>query len=231
MNKKHNSLKKMKLNIIYTFLLILSSFFTYIKSEDSSNPLLDMNLTTIDDNILKSFNDFEFSKDKQDIISIQKKMKKVACLSIITKEIKESKSDIKNQIKSAKSQNKNNFNNFIHNMTDTCVQIIKEKEVKQILNIENFENKNFPLGKKEIQFDKHLTQFIEDNERIKKMEEIELNRKKRNKMIINTTAYAFCVLLCFYVGYIIRKIKKGKNNFDKKEKNEKKSGNKKKGKK
>ena len=217
----------MKLNIIYTFLLISSSFFIYIKSDDSSNPLLDMNFTTIDDNILKSFKDFEFSKDKQDIISIQKKMKKVACLSIITKVIKESKSDIKNQIKSAKSQNKNNFNNFVHNMTDSCVQIINEKEVKQILNIENFKSKNFPFGKKEIEFDKHLTQFIEDNERIKKMEEIEFNRKKRIKMIINTTSYAFCVLICFYVGYIIRKVKKGKNNFDKKEKNEKKSGKKK----
>ena len=217
----------MKLNIIYTFLLISSSFFIYIKSDDSSNPLLDMNFTTIDDNILKSFKDFEFSKDKQDIISIQKKMKKVACLSIITKVIKESKSDIKNQIKSAKSQNKNNFNNFVHNMTDSCVQIINEKEVKQILNIENFKSKNFPFGKKEIEFDKHLTQFIEDNERIKKMEEIEFNRKKRIKMIINTTSYAFCVLICFYVGYIIRKIKKGINNFDKKEKNEKKSGKKK----
>ena len=217
----------MKLNIIYTFLLISSSFFIYIKSDDSSNPLLDMNFTTIDDSILKSFKDFEFSKDKQDIISIQKKMKKVACLSVITKVIKESKSDIKNQIKSAKSQNKNNFNIFVHNMTDSCVQIIKEKEVKQILNIENFKSKNFPLGKKEIEFDKHLTQFIEDNEKIKKMEEIEFNRKKRIKMIINTTSYAFCVLICFYVGYIIRKNKKEKNNFDKKEKNEKKSGKKK----
>jgi len=222
----------MKLNIIYTFLLISNSFFTYIKSEDSSFSLLDMNFSAIDDNILKSFNnDFEFSKDKQDIISIQQKMKKVACLNIITKVIKESKSDIKNQIKSAKAQNKNNFNKFIHDMTNTCINIIKEKEVKQILNIENFENKNFPLGKKEIQFDEHLARFIEDNEIVKKIEEIIELKKQRKKMIINTTCIAIIVLIIFYMCYIIRKIKKGKNDFDNKDKKEKKSGNKKKGKK
>ena len=222
----------MKLNIIYTFLLISNSFFTYIKSEDSSFSLLDMNFSTIDDNILKSFNnDFEFSKDKQDIISIQQKMKKVACLNIITKVIKESKSDIKNQIKSAKAQNKNNFNKFIHDMTNTCINIIKEKEVKQILNIENFENKNFPLGKKEIQFDEHLARFFEDNEIFKKIEEIIELKKQRKKMIINTTCIAISVLIIFYMCYIIRKIKKGKNDFDNKDKKEKKSGNKKKGKK
>ena len=222
----------MKLNIIYTFLLISNSFFTYIKSEDSSFSLLDMNFSTIDDNILKSFNNnFEFSKDKQDIISIQQKMKKVACLNIITKVIKESKSDIKNQIKSAKAQNKNNFNKFIHDMTNTCINIIKEKEVKQILNIENFENKNFPLGKKEIQFDEHLARFIEDNEIVKKIEEIIELKKQRKKIIINTTCIAIIVLIIFYMCYIIRKIKKGKNDFDNKDKKEKKSGNKKKGKK
>ena len=222
----------MKLNIIYTFLLISNSFFTYIKSEDSSFSLLDMNFSTIDDNKLKSFNnDFEFSKDKQDIISIQQKMKKVACLNIITKVIKESKSDIKNQIKSAKAQNKNNFNKFIHDMTNTCINIIKEKEVKQILNIENFENKNFPFGKKKIQFDEHLARFIEDNEIFKKIEEIIELKKQRKKMIINTTCIAIIVLIIFYMCYIIRKIKKGKNDFDNKDKKEKKSGNKKKGKK
>ena len=217
----------MKYDIIYIYILILTIIFSFIKSDDSSYPLLDMNLYTIDDDILKSFTDFEFSKDKQDILSIQQKMKKIACLSVITKVIKESKSDIKEQIKSAKSENKNNYNKFIHNMTDTCVQKIKEKEVKQILNIENFEKKNFPFGKKEIQFEKHLTQFIEDNERIKKMEELELLRKKRNKMIINSTIVAVCVLVVFIICNLFRKKKKN----DDIDKNEKKSGHKKKGKK
>ena len=222
----------MKLNSINIFFLILSSFFVFIASEDSSFSLLDMNLNSIDDNILKSFNsDFEFSKDKQDIISIQQKMKKVACLNIITKVIKESKSDIKNQIKSAKAENKNNFNKFIHDMTNTCMNIIKEKEVKQILNIENFEDKNFPFGKKEIQFDEHLKRFIEDNELFKKIEEIIELKKKRNKMRINTTIIAISVLIVFYMYYIISKMKKGKNDFNDREKKEKKSGNKKKGKK
>jgi hypothetical protein len=127
-------------------------------------------------------------------------MKKVACLNIITKVIKESKSDIKNQIKSAKAQNKNNFNKFIHDMTNTCINIIKEKEVKQILNIENFENKNFHFGKKEIQFDEHLARFFEDNEIFKKIEEIIELKKQRKKMIINTTCIAIIVLIALVVA-------------------------------
>ena len=57
----------------------------------------------------------------------------------------------------------------------------KEKDIKQILNIENFEKKNFPLGKKEIKFEEHLSQFLEENERYKKMEEMEIYRQKRKK--------------------------------------------------
>ena len=110
--------KKNEIKYYIYFLLILNSYFLFIISEESSFSLLDMNLNIIDDNLLKSFNDLKFSKDKQDIIIIQQKMKKVACLNIITKAIKESKSDIKNQIELAKSQNKNNFNKFIHNMAD-----------------------------------------------------------------------------------------------------------------
>ena len=87
------------------------------------------------------------------------------------------------------------------------------------------------MGKKEIQFDEHLARFIENNEIFKKIEEIIELKKQRKKMIINTTCIAISVLIIFYMCYIIRKIKKGKNDFDNKDKKEKKSGNKKKGKK
>ena len=173
----------MKYNYINTLIFILSTFFSFIKSGESSYPLLDMDLNNIDDNTLKSFQDFEFSKDKQDTINIKQKMKKIACMNIITTVIKESNSEIKHQLKSAKSQNKNNFNIFINNMTETCIKIIKEKDIKQILNIENFEKKNFPLGKKEIKFEEHLSQFLEENERYKKMEEMEIYRQKRKRML------------------------------------------------
>ncbi len=220
----------MKYNYIYTLIFILSTFFSFIKSGESSYPLLDIDLNNIDDNTLKSFQDFEFSKDKQDTINIKQKMKKIACMNIITTVIKESNSEIKHQLKSAKSQNKNNFNIFINNMTETCIKIIKEKDIKQILNIENFEKKNFPLGKKEIKFEEHLSQFLEENERYKKMEEMEIYRQKRNKMIINSILIGTIVFIIFLIWNFGRK-KKGNDNNDKKEKNEKKSGHKKKGKK
>ena len=220
----------MKYNYIYTLIFILSTFFSFIKSGESSYPLLDIDLNNIDDNTLKSFQDFEFSKDKQDTINIKQKMKKIACMNIVTTVIKESNSEIKHQLKSAKSQNKNNFNIFINNMTETCIKIIKEKDIKQILNIENFEKKNFPLGKKEIKFEEHLSQFLEENERYKKMEEMEIYRQKRNKMIINSILIGTIVFIIFLIWNFGRK-KKGNDNGDKKEKNEKKSGHKKKGKK
>lgn len=220
----------MKYNYIYTLIFILSTFFSFIKSGESSYPLLDIDLNNIDDNTLKSFQDFEFSKDKQDTINIKQKMKKIACMNIVTTVIKESNSEIKHQLKSAKSQNKNNFNIFINNMTETCIKIIKEKDIKQILNIENFEKKNFPLGKKEIKFEEHLSQFLEENERYKKMEEMEIYRQKRNKMIINSIFIGTIVFIIFLIWNFGRK-KKGNDNNDKKEKNEKKSGHKKKGKK
>ena len=220
----------MKYNYIYTLIFILSTFFSFIKSGESSYPLLDIDLNNIDDNTLKSFQDFEFSKDKQDTINIKQKMKKIACMNIITTVIKESNSEIKHQLKSAKSQNKNNFNIFINNMTETCIKIIKEKDIKQILNIENFEKKNFPLGKKQIKFEEHLSQFLEENERYKKMEEIEIYRKKRNKMIINSILIGTIVFIIFLIWNFGRK-KKGNDNDDKKAKNEKKGGHKKKGKK
>ena len=220
----------MKYNYIYTLIFILSTFFSFIKSGESSYPLLDIDLNNIDDNTLKSFQDFEFSKDKQDTINIKQKMKKIACMNIITTVIKESNSEIKHQLKSAKSQNKNNFNIFINNMTETCIKIIKEKDIKQILNIENFEKKNFPLGKKEIKFEEHLSQFLEENERYKKMEEMEIYRQKRNKMIINSILIGTIVFIIFLIWNFGRK-KKGNDNGDKKEKNEKKSGHKKKRKK
>jgi hypothetical protein len=220
----------MKYNYIYTLIFILSTFFSFIKSGESSYPLLDIDLNNIDDNTLKSFQDFEFSKDKQDTINIKQKMKKIACMNIVTTVIKESNSEIKHQLKSAKSQNKNNFNIFINNMTETCIKIIKEKDIKQILNIENFEKKNFPLGKKEIKFEEHLSQFLEENERYKKMEEMEIYRQKRNKMIINSIFIGTIVFIIFLIWNFGRK-KKGNDNDDKKAKNEKKSGHKKKGKK
>ena len=220
----------MKYNYIYTLIFIFSTFFSFIKSGESSYPLLDIDLNNIDDNTLKSFQDFEFSKDKQDTINIKQKMKKIACMNIVTTVIKESNSEIKHQLKSAKSQNKNNFNIFINNMTETCIKIIKEKDIKQILNIENFEKKNFPLGKKEIKFEEHLSQFLEENERYKKMEEMEIYRQKRNKMIINSILIGTIVFIIFLIWNFGRK-KKGNDNNDKKEKNEKKSGHKKKRKK
>ena len=220
----------MKYNYIYTLIFILRTFFSFIKSSESSYPLLDIDLNNIDDNTLKSFQDFEFSKDKQDTINIKQKMKKIACMNIVTTVIKESNSEIKHQLKSAKSQNKNNFNIFINNMTETCIKIIKEKDIKQILNIENFEKKNFPLGKKEIKFEEHLSQFLEENERYKKMEEMEIYRQKRNKMIINSILIGTIVFIIFLIWNFGRK-KKGNDNDDKKAKNEKKGGHKKKGKK
>ena len=217
----------MKLYLIFSLISIFTSFFSFIKSEESEHPILDFDLNSIDDNVLKSFEGFEFEKDKKDTLNIKQKMKKVACLNIVTSVLKESKSDIKQQLKSAKAQNKNNFNQFISNMTNTCIQIIKDKDIKQILNHENFEMKRFPLGKEDIKFKEHMTQFLADNEKIKKMEEMELIRKKRNKMIFNSIIIGTGVLVILFILYLFRKKKKVSVNEGK---NEKKTGNKKKSK-
>ena len=131
----------MKFYITYSLILFLTEYLTSIKSEDSSYSILDMELNSIDDKLLNSFKDFEFVKDKHDTLNIRQKMKKVACLNIVIKAIKESKADIINQLKAAKEENKNNFNKFINNMTNTCIKIIKEKDIKEILNHENFAKK------------------------------------------------------------------------------------------
>ena len=218
----------MKFYITYSLILFLTEYLTSIKSEDSSYSILDMELNSIDDKLLNSFKDFEFVKDKHDTLNIRQKMKKVACLNIVIKAIKESKADIINQLKAAKEENKNNFNKFINNMTDTCIKIIKEKDIKEILNHENFAKKKFPLNKKDIKFEEHLEQFFTENERIKKVEEMELIRLKRNKIISNTIFVGSGVLLIFCVFSLLKK-KRYTNKIE--ENNTKKAGNKKKKKK
>ena len=216
----------MKFNFIYPLLLILTINLTSIKSSESTYSILDMELNSINDNILNSFNDFEFVKDKHDTLNIKQKMKKVACLNIIVNVIKESKTDLKNQLKSAKLQNKNNFNKFINNMTNTCIEKIKEKDIEKILNHENFEKKNFPLSKKDIKFEEHLEQFLEENEKIKKIEEMELVKKKRNQMILNSILIGSGILIIFLIFSLLRRKKNTKNKVD--ENNTQKTGNKKK---
>ena len=195
----------MKFYITYSLILFLTEYLTSIKSEDSSYSILDMELNSIDDKLLNSFKDFEFVKDKHDTLNIRQKMKKVACLNIVIKAIKESKADIINQLKAAKEENKNNFNKFINNMTNTCIKIIKEKDIKEILNHENFAKKKFPLNKKDIKFEEHLEQFFTENERIKKVEEMELIRLKRNKIISNTIFIGSGVLLIFCIFSLLKK--------------------------
>ena len=217
----------MKFYITYSLILFLTEYLTSIKSEDSSYSILDMELNSIDDKLLNSFKDFEFVKDKHDTLNIRQKMKKVACLNIVIKAIKESKADIINQLKAAKEENKNNFNKFINNMTNTCIKIIKEKDIKEILNHENFAKKKFPLNKKDIKFEEHLEQFFTENERVKKVEEMELIRLKRNKIISNTIFIGSGVLLIFCIFSLLKK--KRSNKIE--ENNTKKTGNKKKKKK
>ena len=215
----------MKFNFVYSLFIILTIYLTSIKSSESTYSILDMELNSINDNILNSFNDFEFVKDKHDTLNIKQKMKKVACLNIIVNIIKESKTDVKNQIKSAKLQNKNNFNKFINNMTNTFIEKIKEKDIEKILNHENFEKKNFPLSKKDIKFEEHLEQFLEENEKIKKIEEMELVKKKRNQMILNSILIGSGILIIFLFFSLLRRKKNTKNKVD--ENNTQKTGNKK----
>ena len=215
----------MKFNFVYSLLLILTIYLTSIKSSESTYSILGMELNSINDNILNSFDDFEFAKDKHDTLNIKQKMKKVACLNIIVNIIKESKTDVKNQIKSAKLQNKNNFNKFINNMTNTCIEKIKEKDIEKILNHENFEKKNFPLSKKDIKFEEHLEQFLEENEKIKKIEEMELVKKKRNQMILNSILIGSGILIIFLIFSLLRRNQNTKNKLD--ENDTKKTGNKK----
>ena len=156
-------------------------------------------------------------------------MKKLACLNIISAIIKEAETDIKLKLKKIKDEYKNNFNKFINNINNTCIEIIKEKDIEKIMNHENFDKKNFPLNKKDIKFEEHLSKFLEENEKIKKIEEMELIKKKRNHVILNSIFIFFGILIIFFIFSLLRK--KGNTKNKKDENNEKKIGNKKKKKK
>ena len=221
----------MKNNFIFITLYLLVFFNT--KSKETSYPLFDIDVDNINDDFLSKFKGFDFAKDKQDIITIKQKMKKISCLNIIIATIKEAESDLKIKLKKAKDEYKNNFNIFINNMTNICMDIIKEQDIKKILNHENFENKNFILYEESIKFEENLDKFLIENEKIKKLEQIENDRKIRNKRILNSLIIGAIMIIIFI---IIRKLKKKKEgnreDKDKEDKNQKKSGhNKKKNKK
>ena len=221
----------MKYNLIYVFSILSSIFLISIKSTEYSYSLFDIDLDNINDDVLSKFKDFDFAKEKQDIILIKEKMKKVACLNIISAIIKEAETDIKLKLKKAKDEYKNNFNKFINNMTDICINIIKEQDIKKILNHENFQDKNFPLDEESLKFEENLDKFLQENERIKTLEKIENEKKIRNKRILYSIVIGVIGILIFIIGRKIKK-KKGEKNDNKDDKNQKKTGhNKKKSKK
>ena len=219
----------MKYNYIYIYIFYI--LLISIKSKQTSYSLFDIDLDNINDNILSKFKDLELSKDKQDIITIKQKMKKVACLTIVSTALKELEPDIKQKLKKAKEDYKNNFNTFINNMTNTCINVIKEQDIKKILNHENIENKNYPLEEEWVNFEENFELFLKENERMKKLEAIENERKIRNKRILNSIIIGIIVIIIFIIGRIIKKRKEVKNE-DKDDKTQKKtSHNKKKNKK
>ena len=98
--------------------LIISIFFIKIqktRTEKTFNSILDIDFNDLNDDTLKQYKDFDFVNEKQNIIFIQEKLKKVSCLNLINKVLKEN-AEFKKKCKEAKTENKEKYKMFMNIM-------------------------------------------------------------------------------------------------------------------
>ena len=142
--------------------------FTTIKSKDSFSSILNINFNNINDDILKNYRDFDFVKDKQRFIFIKNKIKKVSCLNLINNVIKEINNETKNKLKKIKIKDKENIKIFIKNITNNCINKIKDDEIYKILDYKKvISNENY-INNEILNFNEFFSELIKQNEFKKK---------------------------------------------------------------
>ena len=195
---------------LYLIFITIIFRFNIVKSEKSAFSLLDFNFSKIDDHILSKYKDFDFSEDKQNILSIKEKMKKVACLQLINNHIKTNNNELKNKLKETKRENKVNFKMFIKNITDICIKNINKEEINKILNYLMIIDKQVNINDNLLRFNENFEKLLEKNEYDKKIKDIEIKKNNRKKLI-QYLIYIICIGFIFIVAILIFRNKKKKN--------------------
>ena len=178
----------------------------------------------ISEDILKKYKDFDFIKDKQNILSVQEKMKKVSCLNLINNIIKEANDDLKNKLKEAKEENKENFRKFIKNITETCINKINKEEINKILDYQNIIDKTNKVNYDLLNFNENFDKLKKENKKIKNLIELEKQKIIKNYRIKMAIYAGLIIIICFVIIFFIKNLKKKKIE----EKEEKKGKSKKK---
>ena len=203
---------------IILYILLLKG----IKTEEKISSILDFDINNnLNDDILTKNKDFDFLNDRNSVISIKNKTKKVACLMVIDKAIKND-NNLKNKLKEAKSENKVNYKKFIKNITDNCINHIKNEEVNKILDYQFTTLKDNGINAEELlQINVYLKELLEQNEIIIKLKELEIKIEIRNNIIKNIIFFILVIAICLIILYIFKYIKKTKKGEKDDKKNKK----------
>ena len=200
----------MKLSYILPYLyLVIAIFFIKIQkiiTQKSFNSIFDIDFNDISNDTLKKYKDFDFYNDKKSIISIQDKLKKISCMNLINKFIKEN-TEIKKKLKEAKTENKQKYKIFIKNMTDNCINKINNDEINDILNYQNIISNKINYNEELLKFNEYFDKLYNENEYDKKIKQIEIEKNERYykiKMFI----YFIGIVIFFIIIFLIRKPKK-----------------------
>ena len=203
---------------IILYILLLKG----IKTEEKISSILDFDINNnLNDDILTKNKDFDFLNDRNSVISIKNKTKKVACLMVIDKAIKND-NNLKNKLKEAKSENKVNYKKFIKNITDNCIKHIKDEEVNKILDYQFTTLKDNGINAEELlQINVYLKELLEQNEILNKLKELEIKKEIRNNIIKNIIFFILVIAICLIILYIFKYIKKTKKGEKEDKKNKK----------
>ena len=182
-----------------------------VETEESILSLFDINfIKNID--IKDKDKNFNFEKEKKEVISINDKMKRVSCLNLINELMKKDTS-IKDKFKNLKNENKDNFKSFINNITQSCIHQIKNEEIDNIL---NYDNKNIKDEYfKILKLDENIQKLLEQNEIIRKLKEIEMEKSIKNKRIKMVIYTIGVILFSVILWILLKKNKKEKNENNK----------------
>ena len=164
----------------------------------------------ISEDILKKYKDFDFIKDKQNILSVQEKMKKVSCLNLINNIIKEANDDLKNKLKEAKEENKENFRKFIKNITETCINKINKEEINKILDYQIIIDKTNKVNYDLLNFNENFDKLKKENKKIKNLIELEKQKIIKNYRIKMAIYAGVIIIICFVIIFFLKNLKKKK---------------------
>ena len=150
---------------IYLIINILFILFQNTKTKKSLKSIFDFDFNDLNDDTLKKYKDFDFYYDKQNINSIKEKEKKVSCLNLLNKVIKDN-NELKKKFKDRKMENKEKYKYFINNITDNCINKINKDEINEILNYENIISNKINFNDDLLKINEYYDQFYGENKAI-----------------------------------------------------------------